>query len=240
MAGVGKRGPDPRPIPEDFAALAPTMFEDDLRRHYAVGSVALRRWINDAGIKTLGSQPAPIPEGFAEAAKTCSRAKLGEMFGLGRKGVASLLERLGIEAATYTTPATPIPDDFTDVAQTLRVMELVDHYGVTKSVVTRWLKVSGISAAKHKPQPKPQPKRQVQPPPRGMRLQQHKTRPSFFPTRNYSPTEAAADVLRSRVPVYRCDAIGRYQQSGDWWRVGNAVVDSDELIARAENARRRA
>lgn len=48
--------------------------------------------------------------------------------------------------------------------------------------------------------------------------------------------ERAADFLRihDRVPMYRCDSIGRAAPKGEFWRYGNAVLADAEVIAKAQ------
>lgn len=44
------RGHHKRPVPDDFAQLAPTMTHTKLRQHYGVDGTALRRWLAEAGV----------------------------------------------------------------------------------------------------------------------------------------------------------------------------------------------
>lgn len=46
----------------------------------------------------------------------------------------------------------------------------------------------------------------------------------------------AADFLRvhDRVPMYRCDDIGRATPKGEFWRYGNAVLADADVIAKAK------
>lgn len=43
-----------RPMPEDFAATAPTMSAHELRRHYRTGEAVIKRWLKEAGVSTKG------------------------------------------------------------------------------------------------------------------------------------------------------------------------------------------
>lgn len=49
-------------------------------------------------------------------------------------------------------------------------------------------------------------------------------------------SERAADFLRvhDRVPMYRCDDIGRAAPKGEFWRYGNAVLPDADVIAKAK------
>lgn len=43
----------------------------------------------------------------------------------------------------------------------------------------------------------------------------------------------AADFLRRFCPVSRCDAAGKYDPRGRYWRIGDAVLAEADIIARA-------
>lgn len=41
-----------RPMPEDFARVAPTMHLNELARHYRAGREAVNRWVAESGVKS--------------------------------------------------------------------------------------------------------------------------------------------------------------------------------------------
>lgn len=175
--------PKKRPCPEDFAKKAPTMSIERLVKHYRTSRIAVRRWLAETGAPCLSVNNV------------------------------SNIER-------------PVPDDFAQVAPTMTFTALRRHYQTGEAVVRRWIKQSGVSAKRHVPRWNG-----------GYKLPHG----HFVEMRNYSAFDEAADILRrERFPVNRCDERGRYEQAGDFWRVGWSVLTPDELLERADRYRRRA
>jgi hypothetical protein len=61
-----------RPVPDDFARLAPRMTQVQLREHYRVSKLVLRRWIAQAQVRTAGSivnrrESRPVRQAFTPA-----------------------------------------------------------------------------------------------------------------------------------------------------------------------------
>lgn len=117
------------------------------------------------------------------------------------------------------THAKPLPADFAETRQKLgSVAHLTKHYGVSWRVVGRWIKEAGMPSL------------------RGEHLKGKQPAFGFSAVKglnNYGPEEQAADILRKRAAVFRCDENGRANPKGRFWRVGNVVCDADELLARA-------
>lgn len=224
------RGHTVRPMPEGFAEAAPIMCQIDLKRTFHAGDAAIKRWLGELGVAPRKN--LSIPDGFADAARTMTRRDLMAQFGLTKRMLATRLKKLGIDpprAIARPSVRKPVPAGFAAVAPTMLKADLKVHYGVGHNTLDRWLKEAGVRA-------KTEPRKSVV---------QRDLRPSRSPGvvnvvrfHNYGPEDQAADVLRRLGPVYRCNERGRADDRGAFWRIGNVVVDGDELMARA--ARKRA
>lgn len=176
----------PREIPADFVKVREQVRSiRNLMRHYDAGPRTVRRWLTE-----IGAEHKPRPE-----RPECRR---------------------------------PVPEDFAELAPTMTKTGLSEHYGTANKIVERWCAETGISAKRRQPRK------------RNVFTMPSNGAPTVERLRNYGIHDEAADVLRHYGPVYRCDEQGRAKERGELWRVGNVVVDGDELMARADRARRKA
>ncbi len=178
----------------------------------------------------------PIPEGFAEVVNDFTIKQLCVKFGAGRETVIRWLAECPVKRTLMKggKDIVEMPADFPVVQAGRTVMELCAHYGRNKHVVRRWLADLGISRSEVRRAKRVvkivTPTRSVHP----------ITAPLDKTQRDVSPAGIAADDLRrDRWVVYRCDPDGRANPAGTHWMCGRVILTSDELMERAERARRR-
>ncbi len=106
-AGIPSIGCSLRPVPDDFAQVAPTMFQSKLAKHYKTSEIAVKRWIKETGVKPMkGDNPSkfkalPVPDDFAELAPTMFNAELARHYGSSYKTIRRWLTEAGVEAKHY-------------------------------------------------------------------------------------------------------------------------------------------
>lgn len=120
--------------------------------------------------------------------------------------------------------AKPVPEDFAKVAQTMTKAELARHYKVLWSgTIDRWLEEVGVHARKFVPV-----KNRIS---RMGKIANHQ----FGITHQKSECDEAADVLRrERFPVNRCNADGKFNANGKFWRVGRNILSKEEMMEKAQ------
>ena len=217
-----------RPMPEGFAADAFTLSSGNLRKKYRCSAQTVMRWRREI------DNPPPDrwepPADRRELAPSHTLRQLCLKYGVGHSRMGTWLKKLGVSAfdAKHSRPwqFRPCPDDFAQVALTMSKTALRRHYGTSDDVIARWILHTGV-----------QPLKVVPVPPSVFRMP-HNGSPRVQRLKNYDRYDEAADILRKWFAVYRCDERGRLDEKGIFWRVGNIVVDRDELLARA--ARKRA
>lgn len=107
-AGIPSIGCSLRPVPDDFAQVAPTMFQSKLAKHYKTSEIAVKRWFKETGVKPMkGDNPSkfkalPVRDGFAELAPTMFNAELARHYGSSYKTIRRWLTEAGVEAKHYT------------------------------------------------------------------------------------------------------------------------------------------
>lgn len=179
------------------------------------------------------------PEDFAEQAAVMGKHALRKHYRRSAPTINRWFEETGV--IPFKPPhyqpvrkvvLTPAPADLRAKAATMCITALARHYGASRSLLDRWLKDEGITCAPYIP-PRTSPSFSLAPT-MGRGIQ-------FGLTRASSVYDLAADDLRrDRWSVYRCDEHGIYAEKGGFWRVGNIVCDDDELLVRADKARRKA
>lgn len=106
-AGIPSIGCSLRPVPDDFARVAPTMFQSKLAKHYKTSEKAVKRWIKETGIAPMKAvnvtkfKALPVPDGFAELAPTMFNAELARHYGASYKTIRRWLTEAGVEAKHY-------------------------------------------------------------------------------------------------------------------------------------------
>jgi choline dehydrogenase-like flavoprotein len=157
-------------------------------------------------------------------------AKVQEMrrrWNVGWDALSRWFDETGTPRRVARIDAKPVPIDFMAVAPTLLKKDLIAHYGTHQTVVNRWLRETGAHTKSRwaddvKPPPPPR-QRQVRPP--------ITPRPAAPKT---GRAEEAAQYLRRYTFVFRCHSGGCAAQNGLFWRYGNTVLTTAELIARAK------
>ena len=222
-----------RPVPEGFRETFRDVSLEALARHYKTSCDIVRRWINECGGREkLSSANAirPCPEGFAEMFGKLPIGAIADHY----KAAPRTIERWRLECglpASKVYNSRPIPADFAQVAPTMGKMELARHYKAGKAAVGRWLLQSGIKAKAAGASSKRTQAPFVRAVP-GSGFKNHYG--NLTPTRTSSIYDDAADIIRAKCPVYRCNEKGGYDPKGKFWRVGWSVITPDELLERAE------
>jgi len=88
-------------MPDDFAALAPTMSAVALARHYECSNAKITRWLADTGLsrthQTRFSTVAQPPENFARVAPTMTLRELMDTFDRGSCVIKRWCATVGVE-----------------------------------------------------------------------------------------------------------------------------------------------
>lgn len=172
-----------------------------------------------------------IPEDWMAFAPGKSITELKKHYQASTRLIAKWRKLTGVAGATMKAPPIrlrPIPDDFEDMCQRKTKRQLAIHYQTGGETITRWLTATGCQAKVYTGQ--------------GQLNQMGRNKiAQLVPIRTKSMFDEAADVLRrERWVVFRCNHKGEYMQAGDWWRVGNIICTSDELLQRADRYRSKA
>ena len=175
------------------------------------------------------------PDDFAIQAPLMTLPELKLFYKTGARQVRRWIAETGVKAKApdrvILVRFTPAPADFTQVAPLLSRNGLAAHYGVSSTAINRWINETGAVPKVYIPVP---PQSKVN------RSSWTRTRPGDFQiakTRTATVFDDAADTLRRHCPVYRCDDRGRYDERGQFWRMGNALLTPGELLQRAERKR---
>lgn len=88
-----------RPIPDDFAQIAPLYTRKELRRRYRCGAETLRRWSDESGVDYKGRvRTLPVPDDFAQIAPECGKRELMARYGRGLSTINRWLAMTGAKA----------------------------------------------------------------------------------------------------------------------------------------------
>lgn len=229
---VKTSGRNSRAIPDDFAALAPTMRVEDLMRHYSAGTWTVHRWIKEIGGRDRVKRilpPRPVPADFADHAPHESNTKLLRRYNCGHKLLYRWRRETGIPADTIhiLLPA-EVPDGFALVAPDMTMHELRERYGRAAGTIRKWCRATGVT-------PRRAERRVTSPRAVMIGNAERRFTPLNTRTRDMSRAGQAATFLQRLGPVYRCDASGRQDPKGTRWnRGGRTILTDAELIERAE------
>lgn len=221
-----------RPVPADFAQVAPLLYPTQLAAHYSAGFSTVNKWCAQTGIDCKHSVKSshnirPCPDDFAALAPTMFKYELRRHYETSGEAINRWLEETGAATKEPGAPRNkiPVPDDFAEQCARHCKADLVRHYGCSLETVNRWAAESGC---------KPRKFRNVT----NIDRMGNPARVRIPLQRTWTAEDIAADELRRFGPVYRCDDKGRADQKGRFWRIGFGVLTGEELIARA--ARKRA
>ena len=234
------------PLPADFAEHAHKK-NGEIRAIYGICLTVLYRWRAEAGLPARrhsgGRKPREIPADLAELAPRMVMKQLTRHYGLHRNVLKAMLERIGVKAKTFNPIRYETPADFADRAKVMTAHALSKHYGVDSKVVRRWCDEAGVQPQR-KPAAKPKaPKQAREPKPKpaqrprrvvsgGMSLATMQV--AIPPAHDGSLAARAAEYLRRRDAVFRCDEAGKPDHKGALWFTCSRTWTADELIARAE------
>lgn len=241
---IGKsKKPLHKPVPPDFVQAAEGRCNQQVARHYGVGEWMVRKWramTPVPGGKRGGSQPKPVPEDFGKLAVQMSNYQLAAHYGTSRQIISRWRSMLGINISSGSPKALrPRPNDFREIAVTMGNDKLARHYSAAIETVRRWrveTQAWYVPALRPKKVPAPRKPRYRQPPQSTSTIVRLQTLQGRIPPRDTSLLGTVADFLRQarRYRIHRCTEGGGADQAGKFWRVENAVLTDDELIARAE------
>lgn len=96
-----------RPIPSDFAIVAPTMPIYKLQKHYRASARVILRWLRVSGAPRTTFTPhnkRPVPADLAERAADMHVAALAKHYCVKDETVQRWLAETGCEAARYVRP----------------------------------------------------------------------------------------------------------------------------------------
>lgn len=98
----------PRPMPDDFVSLAPTMFRDDAIKHWRCSTVTIGRWYKEAGVKPFMGRRAKVSrETLRAKVDAMPIGKIAEDLGVSRGTVTRMMRKAGIERKTPVAPPKP-------------------------------------------------------------------------------------------------------------------------------------
>ena len=215
----------PRPIPADFAQVAPTMTAKELQEHYKAGASAIYRWIDEIGDIRPARHPRKhrsAPADFAKYAAVETNPQLLKRFKCGAKMLQRWRRETGIRGDSNRdrpTRALPAPDGFELIAPGMTEKQLRERFGRSSEKIRKWCAEAGVA-------------------PRRAGLKPGAASFRFNPQapvvhRDVSRPGLAADFLRRFGPVYRCGPNGRPMTNGLHWNRGGHVLTDEEIISRA-------
>lgn len=221
-----------RSVPTDLAERAREMNRNQLARHYAVAWDTMKKWLNQAGIEAKAHDgklvnTRPVPDDFRTMARIMPAVDLARHYRAGTSTVVRWFQESGARRlAPMVHNRKPVPADFAEVAPRLHAKAICLHYAASPETVKRWLAETGLRPKVYDYRTHPVPRGYV---------------PAAVTGRVRSLYDDAADTLRrERFTVFRCDQRGRFEQKGDFWRVGNSLLTGEDLLHRAAKYEQRA
>lgn len=222
-----------RSIPDDFADHA-KLGNKALQRKYNAGKKTIIRWLRELVTGNARHSMNIPPAGFADMAKSLNKTMLQKHYGVGERRINNWLDAAGIVSVSPQYPVRRLlPADFAEIAPTMIQAELTRHYKADWTTVKRWCAEADVAPAVYVFVQPPQPKRS------NFAFRGHAQTLRHADLRVITMYDEAADVLRrERFKVFRCDARGRANPKGDFWRSGNTLLTPDELLQRARKYRK--
>ena len=234
-----------RPIPDDFTEVANRLKQVTLiEAHYKAGDRTVAKWCKEVGYVVPKRIVHPIPDDFAEQTKAKHTLALIKHYNVSGNVVRRWLRETGIKPINGrvedVTLYRLLPPCFPENAAVMSRTALRHHYKTGLDTLARWYREAGLEPIQYK---KPSaPKGPKPPKPTHVYSTSGRGRGPGVSIRekHWSVYDEAADVLRKYGPVSRCDENGKYQQAGDYWRVGWVVITPQELLERGERKRSKA
>jgi hypothetical protein len=229
-----------RPVPDDFKKTVALLETTNmLAKHYKAGWETINRWLTESGLRAnkIYTRGSPPPDDFVKIAPQHSKAGLCRYYGCSFDVINRWLSETGAKHGGrpkgYTkTGLRPIPDDWAVVCPRTSKTALRRCYAASGETIDRWIRESGIQ-----PLSTSEAHRQAGAKSITTTSRMGRVHVVHLTDRVRSMYDDAANVLRKYGPVNRCDVNGKYQQNGEYWRVGWSILTGDELIERA-NAKR--
>lgn len=217
-----------RPMPADFAQVAPGKSQRVLRKHYHCGARNLTCWLSELGADALpkpqiGASLRGLPDGFAEDAHRPNVFLIAK-YSCSSDTIKRWRAEVGVTPRNPSI-AVPLPDGFKLVAPEMTMKQLRAHYGRSEWCIRRWCRETGVSPRRSPATFKPAAIMSKS----GRRVS---SLASFAPAN--SRAALAASYLRKFGPVTRCTAEGRYDPEGDHWRRGSTILSGEDVIERAQ------
>ena len=150
--------PKIRPVPADFATVAPTMSITKLAAHYRASDSKVKAWIKESGAGRPSGKGVlkVLPDNIEALAEGHCLFSLSKVLGWSDCAVARQLKRHKpalYEALRYhgkktsavgrfpppPMPKAPIPADFNDMCRSMSKTQLVAHYGRSMRLISRWI-----------------------------------------------------------------------------------------------------
>ena len=168
----------------------------------------------------------PMPDDFAVFAPGRTITEIRAHYKTSDKAAHRWFREAGVDPLPRGVPR---PDDLTERAGEMHFNALARHYGVSGKTLSRWLAKTGAEPIEYQ--------RTGVSRPRDVRYRtnwNYKGPKMRLPERDFSPEAQAADHLRRYTHVYRCTERGSADPRGSFYRYGDVVLTTDELIQRAE------
>lgn len=221
-----------RPVPATFVEMAKTKGPSALKAHFRANPNTIDRWYVEAGVERVVRRTLTLdpPADFAEVAARLTPNAMAYHYRRGHSVIKRWLTVTGIEPAkpqpklSGNALGKPVPDDFRTRAPQMSRSALERHYSVHGNTIQRWLRLSGVRALRYV---------------RGGNFGGHQA--GGVPSVDASAAAQAAQFLRTRLIVYRCDILTTEERAklpdrgrGLWYINGRGAVPAADMIALAE------
>lgn len=217
--------PKCRPVPDDFAALAPRLNVTAAVKHWDTGWKTVERWEKATGVLChRGNSGILAPLDFAERCVNLSMTALADHYERSPHTIRAWCRQLNVTPKQHSLRR-PIPDDWEALCKKHYKEELLNLLGTSTEVIARWIAESGIK-----------PKRiKVDAMFNRFKEGGHKGVQFAAPR---SASELARDYLCRtglRPMVCRCDERANATPHGKLWRIGNSFtpLTDQQLLRRA-------
>lgn len=166
----------------------------------------------------------PMPPDFPEMRKKHTLKYLQKHYKAGARALLRWNKEVNGEPKRAIQIKRIMPDDFSEVAPSMTKAEMIKHWKTSPDVVNRWISESGVTPKKYKPKvfrfsgwksDIPKPKRD-------------------------NEVDLAVEYLRKYMAVSRCSKHGKYEQAGNFYRAGAAILTPAQIVEKADAHRQRA
>jgi len=131
------------------------------------------------------------------------------------------------------------PGGFVDAYATMSTKELMAHYSCGPVAITRWIAELGLTRPKGWHSSRCARTSEREPARAPAKLSGHHAtayRPNLHrPHRDHSLAGEAAEFLRGKGPIMRCNAQGDYDPKGHFWQRRISRLDGEQVVATARD-----